>query len=354
MGLGVAMLGRSANQPVLMVLGMAGCLLHVWNHSFFKSLLFLCAGSVVHHVHSRQIDKMGGLAKVMPWTAVFFLIGAVAICGLPPLNGFISELFVYLGLFKIIVTHPNGLVAATSVAVLAMIGALAGACFVKVYGAVFLGHPRHYSSKKIHESPVSMRIPMFVLASVCTLIGLAPMLFNKILIQTISLWSNSPEILTYNLGNIAPLWQVSFLAVVLIVGIVVTFILLRLKKSVVPEVGTWDCGYALPSHKMQYSASSFAHSIITLFHWVLHSREHKPHLTGNFPESAAYSSHVNELVLDRLLIPFSNVVKRCSNWFHRFQQGIVQHYILYILIALFLLLCAQMPIKEIVYDWFVH
>jgi hypothetical protein len=195
---------------------------------------------------------------------------------------------------------------------------------------------------------------MFVLASVCTLIGLAPMLFNKILIQTISLWSNSPEILTYNLGNIAPLWQVSFLAVVLIVGIVVTFILLRLKKSVVPEVGTWDCGYALPSHKMQYSASSFAHSIITLFHWVLHSREHKPHLTGNFPESAAYSSHVNELVLDRLLIPFSNVVKRCSNWFHRFQQGIVQHYILYILIALFLLLCAQMPIKEIVYDWFVH
>jgi hydrogenase-4 component B len=354
MGLGVAMLGRAANQPVLVVLGMAGCLLHVWNHSFFKSLLFLCAGSVVHHVHSRQIDKMGGLAKIMPWTAAFFLIGAVAICGLPPLNGFISELFVYLGLFNIIVSHPNGLVAATSVAVLAMIGALAGACFVKVYGAVFLGHARHYSSKKIHESPISMRIPMFVLASVCTLIGVAPMLFNSILIQTISLWCQSPEILTYNLGHIAPLSQVSILAFVLVIGIVVTFILLRLKKSDAPEVGTWDCGYALPSRKMQYTASSFAHSIITMFHWVLHSREHKPHLTGNFPESAAYSSHVNELVLDRLLVPLSNVVKRCSNWFHRFQQGIVQHYILYILITLFLLLCAQMPIKEIVYIWFVH
>ena len=121
MGLGVAMLGRSAGQPVWVVLGLAGCLLHVWNHSFFKSLLFLCAGSVVHTAHTRQIDRLGGLAKTMPWTAAMFLIGAVAICGLPPLNGFVSELFVYLGLFGTMTTDgAAGSAAVLAVPVLAM------------------------------------------------------------------------------------------------------------------------------------------------------------------------------------------------------------------------------------------
>ena len=97
MGLGLAMLGRCAHRPEWVVLGLAGCLLHVWNHSLFKSLLFLCAGSVVHGAHTREIDRLGGLAKVMPWTAGLFVVGAVAICGLPPLNGFVSELLVYMG-----------------------------------------------------------------------------------------------------------------------------------------------------------------------------------------------------------------------------------------------------------------
>ncbi|HEX3020549.1 MAG TPA: proton-conducting transporter membrane subunit [Chitinispirillaceae bacterium] len=354
MGLGVAVLGRAANNPVLMVLGMAGCLLHVWNHSFFKSLLFLCAGSVVHCAHTRQIDKLGGLGKVMPWTAAFFLIGSVAICGLPPLNGFISELFVYLGLFKIIISHPNGLLAAASVVALAMIGALAGACFVKVYGAVFLGNSRNVNLDQKCESPVSMRIPMIVFASVCIIIGIFPFLFNSILIQAISVWSNIPEIKTLSLGEVAPLSAISILGVILISGIVFTAILFKFRKNEKAEIGTWDCGYAMPSNKMQYTASSFADSLIIMFQWILHPREHKPHLTGYFPESAAFNSHINELILDRMLIPFSNIVKRCSGWFHRFQQGLIQHYILYICITLFLLMCAQIPIREIVHSWFIH
>jgi hydrogenase-4 component B len=100
MGLGLALLGVSAGKPVWIVLGLAGCLLHVWNHFLFKSLLFLGAGSVLHNTHTRQIDHLGGLAKSMPWTAAMFLVGAVAICGLPPLNGFVSELFIYLGLLE--------------------------------------------------------------------------------------------------------------------------------------------------------------------------------------------------------------------------------------------------------------
>ena len=116
--------------------------MHVWNHAFFKALLFLSAGSVIHATHTREIDQLGGLAKKMPWTSLGFLVGAVAICGLPPLNGFVSELLIYLGLFGTLVDQHGATFAGAAIAApaLALIGALALACFVKVYGAVFLGN----------------------------------------------------------------------------------------------------------------------------------------------------------------------------------------------------------------------
>ena len=100
MGLGLALIGRSLGRADWVVLGLGGSLLHVWNHALFKALLFLSAGSVIHATHTREIDHLGGLAKAMPWTALCFLVGAVAICGLPPLNGFVSEFLIYLGLFR--------------------------------------------------------------------------------------------------------------------------------------------------------------------------------------------------------------------------------------------------------------
>ncbi|MCY2926360.1 MAG: proton-conducting transporter membrane subunit [Planctomycetota bacterium] len=163
MGLGLAMLGRSLHRTDWVVLGMAGCLLHVWNHSFFKSLLFFCAGSVLHGAHTLQTDRLGGLAKAMPQTALLFLVGAVAICGLPPLNGFVSELLVYLGLLRGLTTPTRaGSAAAMAAPVLAMVGALALACFVKVYGAVFLGQARSAQAARAHEAPLSMRAPAMI------------------------------------------------------------------------------------------------------------------------------------------------------------------------------------------------
>ena len=124
-----------------MILGLGGCLLHVWNHALFKALLFLSAGSVIHSVHTREIDHLGGLAKSMPWTSLCFVVGSVAICGLPPLNGFVSEFLIYLGLFRTLANGagPTFAGAAFAAPALALIGALAVACFVKVYGAIFLG-----------------------------------------------------------------------------------------------------------------------------------------------------------------------------------------------------------------------
>ena len=354
MGLGIAMLGRSAGRTDLVVLGMAGCLLHVWNHCFFKSLLFFCAGSVVHHAHTRQIDLLGGLAKKMPWTATFFLVGAVAICGLPPLNGFVSELFVYLGFFKIVTSGTNGLLAALGVPVLAMVGALAGACFVKVYGAVFLGNPRSHFAMHTHESPFSMRVPMIVLGGICVLIGVAPVLVDSSICSAIAIWSPEIELKQLSLNSVAPLFNISIMAVVLVAGIVGATFVVVFRKRVQPSVGTWDCGYTRPSNRMQYTASSFAQSIAILFQWVLRPSEHKPHLVSTFPESTKMSSHVDEIVLDRCLIPAGKVIGRWASWFHRFQQGLMQHYILYILITLVLMLCTQMPIRELFLHWFTH
>src|SRR6185437_3654305 len=127
---------------------------------------------------TREIDQLGGLAKVMPWTALCFLVGAVAICGLPPLNGFVSEFLIYLGLFGTLVDteRPSFLGAAFAAPALALIGALAVACFVKVYGAVFLGNARSECAEHPNESPPSMLVPMGVLVICCFLIGTAPLL----------------------------------------------------------------------------------------------------------------------------------------------------------------------------------
>ena len=142
-GIGIAVIGQATHQPFLSLLGMAGALLHTLNHALFKSLLFLGAGSAIHASHTREIDRMGGLARKLPWTSALFLLGAVAICGLPPLNGFVSEYLIYMGIFSG-VNGGNGAavpVMALAAPALALVGALAVACFVKVYGIAFLGAP---------------------------------------------------------------------------------------------------------------------------------------------------------------------------------------------------------------------
>ncbi|MCF7955079.1 MAG: hypothetical protein K9M75_04690 [Phycisphaerae bacterium] len=349
MGLGLAMLGRSANHPEWIVLGMAGCLLHTWNHSLFKPLLFLSAGSVVHSVNTRNIDSLGGLAKKMPWTAAMFVVGAVAICGLPPLNGFVSELFVYLGLLGTMISDGSmGAAAVIVVPVLAMIGALAVACFVKVYGAVFLGNSRTEATVHAHESPVSMRVPMIILAVACFVIGLTPVLLTPILDTVISNWtieSNSPMI---SIGTVVPLKAVSLVSVSLVILVILIAAVMRLRSRFSRSVGTWDCGYARPTNRIQYTASSFAQMIVAMFRWVLSPHIRHPHIDGLFPKPTKMHSHVNDIILDRVIIPISQKLEKCFVWFRRFQQGITQHYLLYILIAVILMLSTMIPFKEFI------
>jgi hydrogenase-4 component B len=338
MGLGVAMLGRASGHQELFVLGMAGCLLHVWNHSLFKSLLFFGAGSAVHATGTRRIDRLGGLGKAMPWTSAFFLVGAVAICGLPPLNGFVSELFIYLGLFRGLAGGGAGYSIAAIVApCLALVGALAIACFVKVCGVSFLGIARSPEAERAKESPRSMLIPMAALVVACAFIGLAPFLLVPVLDSVLASWGPASP----SLGSVTSLGFVSMasVATVLIAGILALILAAKPARRTI----TWDCGYARPTSRMQYTASSFARGIVAMFGWVLRPREEIGRLPGHFPEAAEMEGEVDEAVLDRAITPFFRMVERLSRWFHRFQAGIVQQYVLYIFIALALLLLTLIP-----------
>lgn len=344
MGLGLAMLGRSEGRPEWVALGLAGCLLHVWNHSFFKSLLFFCAGSVDHGAHTRQLDQLGGLSRTMPWTALMFLVGAVAICGLPPLNGFVSELFVYLGLFRTVLgTGDVEVTAVLAVPALGMIGALAVACFVKVYGGVFLGEPRTPAAARAHEASLSMRAAMAVLALLCVVIGLAPMLVAPVLDPLLAAWSPEPGLVAPGLGRLAPLTAISALSLALVALVAAVGAVLARRARTSPQTGTWDCGYAEPTSRMQYTATSFAQMIVGMFGWVLRPHVQEPRVEGLFPQPSRAHSHVDEVVLDRMLVPLGRRVERWFAWFHQFQQGLTQHYVLYILVAVLLLLGSLIP-----------
>jgi hydrogenase-4 component B len=342
MGLGLALMGRSLGREDWVILGLGGSLLHVWNHAIFKSLLFLSAGSVIHTTHTREIDHLGGLAKGMRWTALCFLVGAVAICGLPPLNGFVSEFLVYLGLFGTLGDGrgPSFAAPAFAAPALALIGALALACFVKVYGAVFLGTARSDHARHAHESPPAMLGPMGVLVACCFLIGLAPLLIAPIVGQGVSAWAPGLKDAGPRLVALAPLGWITAMGLGLIAALLAggAGLWLRLRHGVVAKAATWGCGYVAPTPRMQYTSSSFAQMLVGLFGWALRPRIRKPRNLPLFPQKTAFHSDVPDTVLDEAVLPAFHFVAWLFSWFRVFQQGSIQTYLLYLFLALIALL----------------
>jgi NADH:ubiquinone oxidoreductase subunit 5 (subunit L)/multisubunit Na+/H+ antiporter MnhA subunit len=351
LGLGVAMVGRSLGRPEWVMLGMAGCLLHVWNHALFKALLFFGAGSVVHATGTRDLERMGGLARGMPATATLFLVGSLAICGLPPFNGFVSELFVYLGLVRAGVT-PGSAWAALPAPVLAATGALAVACFVKVLGVVFLGTARSAEAKAGHESPPSMLVPMAVLAVACAVLGVAPGLVAPALERAAEAWAGG-LLPGQSLAALAPLRWVSIAALTLVVsavalGAAVIPVCLRARRRQ-PSLPTWGCGYVASSPRVQYTASSFAQIITSRFAWALRTRAHTPLIEGLFPASSSFRSATGDSVLDRFLLPAARRLKGTATRARVYHQGDLQQYVLYIVAAIALLLLFNLR-----FDWLVR
>jgi hydrogenase-4 component B len=340
MGLGAALIGQSQDSPALIVLGLGGALLHVVNHALFKSLLFLAAGSVIHATGTRQIDLMGGVGRRLPLTALCFLVGAVAICGLPPLNGFVSELMVYLGFFTSIRSYHGfaGTLPALAAPVLALVGGLAVACFVKVYGIVFLGMARSPDHADGHEAPASMLWPMGLLSILCVLIGVAPVLVGLPLNSAIVGYQSSLS--SQGIANLVPLGWLSILggALVAAAALLAWFLLRNARRKPHAVSATWGCGYLRPSPRIQYTSSSFGAMLVSWFRGVLCPEVHREEVTGLFPLPGRLASHVPETVLERVYIPFLEYLYLKSAPVRRLQHGKLNIYIFYTFITLVLLL----------------
>ena len=344
MGIGLALIGRSSGSLPLEILGMGGALLHVFNHAIFKGLLFLGAGSVIHAAGTREIDLMGGLAKRLPLTGLFFLTGAAAICGLPPLNGFVSEYLIYLGLFRgvagIGAASASGVpLMALAAPALALVGGLALACFVKAYGIVFLGAPRQETSPQPHEAGRWMLVPMGLLAVLCVLVGVFPQGVVRLLEPAVAGWLPVSAQGITRVTMPAPLGWITVMGLLLaLFGIIIALLALRRRAGDSATTVTWDCGYLRPTSRMQYTASSFAGMLVDLFGGLLRPIRHAPKISGPFPSPGHFSSHVPEAVLELVYLPALKRGNELLVPLRKLQHGQIPLYILYIFITVIVLL----------------
>ena len=343
MGAGLALLGRTYHQPALVVLGFGGAVLHVINHATFKGLLFLGAGAIHHATGTRELDQLGGLSRSMPVTAALFLVGAAAISGLPPLNGFASEWLVYLGAMETMAapTASPLHLALVTIPALALAGGLAAACFAKVFGTAFLGTARSPHVARAREPPRSMLAPMGVLAAVCVAIGLFPMVVVPALSAAAGEWGRLPSVVVAPLaaGGVQSAARISLAAAVLL-STVATLLLWRRTRLPTPQplAPTWGCGFARPTPRMQYTASSFADALVLRFGWVFQPKTKIVLPFGLFPKRAAFDSSVPDTVLDVVIIPSLGSGTRAAERVRAHFVGRVQFQALLVVLGLLTLL----------------
>jgi formate hydrogenlyase subunit 3/multisubunit Na+/H+ antiporter MnhD subunit len=344
LGLGLGLVGLHVGFAPLAVLGFAGALLHVLNHTLFKGLLFLGAGAVLHGTKTRDMEALGGLLKRMPWTGSLFLIGSAALAGLPPLNGFVSEFLLYAAAFTAAASLGSAAAvpALAAIGALALIGGLAAACFAKAFGVVFLGEPRSDHAAHAHEQGIAMRAPMVLLATACVVIGvLSPWLVGRLAPVLEAVTGLPGSTVRETLGQVTGvLGSITFalLGLLALVGVLLAVRRAALAGKPLAAGPTWDCGYALPSPRMQYTASSFAQPLTTLFAPLLGTRRRASPPSGFFPQAAFFETTTPDFYRERLYAPLFASVQKGLSAFRWLQHGRVQLYVLYIALALLVLL----------------
>lgn len=338
-GAGIGMIGVAADNMVMASFGFAGCLLHVLNHSIFKSLLFLGAGSVLKKSGTKQIDQLGGLIKRMPKTGKSFLIGSVSISGLPPFNGFVSEFLIYYGAFHGLTMNGSPFIFTVfAILSLAIIGGLAATCFTKLVGVAFLGEPRSDKAAKAVETGWTMTLPMMILAAACLVIGVFPDPF----VQTVFVGLKSIKVLTpVSPAEVSVITGNLALAARLFFGLLILSILIQkafYRKKVIDKGSTWGCGFTQPTVKMQYTGTSYAMSVVDFFRPFVQIRTKYSGINRIFPGQTTYKTHVDDIaetaLIDRIVSPLLYLLSK----FRWIQHGHIQLYIAYIIVTIIVLL----------------
>jgi formate hydrogenlyase subunit 3/multisubunit Na+/H+ antiporter MnhD subunit len=336
-GIGLGLIGIAKNQSLLFFFGFGGALLHVLNHSLYKSLLFYSAGSVYRQTHSRDMDKLGGLIKKMPQTAVLFLFGAIAIGGIPPLNGFISEFLIYSGILCGI--NSSGIsqvtLMITTFAGLSLIGGISILTFTKTFGTVFLGMPRQTLKHSPSEVSLLMLMPQYIIVALMILIGLFP--GSIINVAGTILGRNSFPEFSFDMNGLSTYISVmksislASLLFITIIGLVfaVRWVISRGNEK---KYGvTWGCAYVAPDNRMQYTGKSYSKTFGKLLSFVMIEKKGYSEIKKKeiFPEPRKYRSFYLDLFESKIINPVINLVTRFINLFLFIQNGKVQAYIIY-------------------------
>lgn len=351
-GLGLSMIFLGTGQSELGVLGLVAALYHALNHSLFKNLLFLSAGSVLHQTHEHDLEQMGGLIKRMPKTAILFLIGSLSISALPPLNGFVSEWLIFQAALQAPALDSGVLrgVIPVAAAALAFAGAVAATCFVKVFGVAFLGLPRSRHAQNAREvAHPGMLWGPGLLAVLCFLTGVFPTAIVDVL-------ENIPQLL---LGASLPsasahgwLWltpggsdNASYAAPLVMLAVMVAgWVSLRLWRhsNDVRRAVPWDCGFGGLNARMQYTATAFAQPLRRIFQplWeIRESIESEPSRdSGLQPGVLHYRLEINDHSWRSLYLPISRGVDDMARRVSRIQTGQIRTYIAYSFFTLLILL----------------
>lgn len=340
-GIGLGVIGIAENIPVLTVLGFGGGILHVFNHSLFKPLLFYTAGSVYNQTHTRNVEELGSLIKKMPKTALFFLLGALAISGLPPFNGFISEFLIYSGIFKSLHSASlyTDIILMFSFAGLVIIGGLALFCFTKTFSIIFLGTARSSKVEQASEVSTSMLVPDFMIGFMIIIIGFIPIVFMNLLSQIILLFStdvSAIQQITPSLNYIS----LSSGVFIIVVGLVWILRSWQQKRQTIMQNTTWGCAYTGADPALhQYTSASYADNFVQLSSQVVNVKKDFKDFDEReiFPRSREFATRSSDILEDNLITRPGN---RTLFWLKKiavFQTGKIQHYLLYALVFLALI-----------------
>jgi hydrogenase-4 component B len=356
MGIGASLAFLDLGYPALAALAMAAALLHTWNHALFKALLFLGAGAAVGGAGTRDLERLGGLIRRMPGVALGFLIGALAISALPPFNGFVSEWLLFQSFFAAFSTGSVGteMLFSALAAVLALTSGLAAYCFVKAFGITFLARARSPEAEEAPAAPRSLVGGMGILASLCLLLGVAPILALDLLGRALteltgsSLGAGS----SLGLGSSVPgpsgaslPFAPGILALVLAIGVGVAWVAWRVRglPRVTPRP-SWDCGLDAPTSRMEYTASGYAQPVEQVFQEFYRPHEHvemRPVARpgwGGLARIRAFRTEIAEPVWDWFYAPLEAGTLFLARKVSRLQSGRIHAYLAYMFVTLVVLL----------------
>jgi len=347
-GIGIGLIGLGNNVPVLYYLGFGGALLHVLNHSLFKSLLFYSAGSVYQQTHTRDMEKLGGLIKSMPRTAVIFLIGSIAIGGIPPFNGFISEFLIYSGLIEGLKLQSMDqiIIMVLSFAGLSVIGGLSILTFTKTFGTIFLGNQRQPLAHKPHEVSSIMLVPQYIIIVLMLSVSLFPQIYLGVIGNILTGFTKNTVVpMPWEFTGYISIMRDISLYSLLFIAITGTFwgirvFIMRGRPQITGP--TWGCGYTAPTSKIQYTAKSFSKSLSKMFNFIVIERKQYEELKKGeiFPKNKKYVSHYHDFFEFRFIHVVTNQLVYAANYFKFIQNGRIQSYVLYgivFILAIFLL-----------------